>query len=374
MTQTDDPISTLTVALSERSYPIHIGQNLVDSAGSLLAPILKQPRTFIVSDDNVAPLYLERVQSSLKAAGIQSDALVLPAGESTKNFSRLERIIETLLTAKIERSTTVIALGGGVVGDLTGFAASIVLRGISFVQFPTTLLAQVDSSVGGKTGINTAQGKNLVGSFHQPIAVFIDIETLKTLPERELRAGYGEICKYGLLGDEDFWSWLEEQGAAVLAREPAPTSHAIQTCCAAKASIVAVDERESGARALLNLGHTFAHALEAELGYSGALLHGEAVAMGIVMAFDLSARLGHCPAEDASRVRAHFNAVGIPSAPTHIASGLNVNVLLNHMAQDKKVEDGTNTFVLVRGIGKAFLAQDVPRADLTSVLEAALAV
>ena len=373
MTANHVTTSTLTVALEDRSYPIHIGAGLIGNAGALLAPLLKQPRTFIVSDENVAPLYFKRLESALNTAGIRSEVLVLPAGEAAKDFSHLERVVEAFLDAKVERSTTAIALGGGVIGDLTGFAASIVLRGIDFVQIPTTLLAQVDSSVGGKTGINTAQGKNLVGSFYQPKAVLADIDTLKSLPERERRAGYAEICKYGLLGDQDFWAWLEENGAAVIAGDPAAVFHAVETSCAAKARIVAEDERENGRRALLNLGHTFAHALEAETRYSGALLHGEAVAMGMIMAFELSARLGLCPDEDAARVRAHFNAVGIPVSPAHNTKPLSADVILTHMAQDKKVKDGEITFVLVRGIGHAFLTQDVPRAELISVLEAAIA-
>ena len=364
--------TTLTVDLKDRSYPIYIGPGLIDTAGVVLKSALQKPRAFIVTDENVAPIYLERLQSALKAAAIESESLVLPAGEGTKNFEHLQLVVETMLAAKVERSTTAIALGGGVIGDLTGFAAAMTLRGIDFVQIPTTLLAQVDSSVGGKTGINTAQGKNLAGSFYQPKAVLADINTLNTLPDRERLAGYAEVCKYGLLGNSEFWVWLEDNGERVLAGDADAISLAVEVSCKTKARIVSADEREKGMRALLNLGHTFAHAFEAELGYSGILLHGEAVAMGMVMAFDLSVRLGLCPAEDAERVRRHFTNTGLPTDPTHQARALNSHVLLAHMWQDKKVSDGRITFVLVRGIGQAFLTQDVPQADVLAILQAAL--
>lgn len=364
--------TTLTVALEDRSYPIHIGPGLVERAGGLLGPTLQKPRTFVVTDENVASHYLEPLQSSLSSAGIQSDALVLPPGEATKSFAQLQTVVEAMLAARVERSTTAIALGGGVVGDLTGFAAAVTLRGIDFVQIPTTLLAQVDSSVGGKTGINTAQGKNLAGSFHQPKAVLADINTLKTLPDRERLAGYAEVCKYGLLGDEAFWEWLEKNGEKVVEGDAEALTQAIEVSCRAKASVVADDERENGVRALLNLGHTFGHAFEAELGYSGAILHGEAIAIGMVMAFDLSARLGLCPAEDADRVRRHFNTIGLSVKPPGQAERIPTDVFLGHMMQDKKVTDGNITFVLARGIGKVFLTQDVPRDDLTAIVDATL--
>ena len=363
---------TLTVALQDRSYPIHIGPGLVEQAGALLAPVMQKPRAFIITDENVAQHYLAPLQDSLEASGIKCDHLILPAGEATKSFANLQVVVEAMLAVKVERSTTAIALGGGVIGDLTGFAASVTLRGIDFVQIPTTLLAQVDSSVGGKTGINTAQGKNLAGSFYQPKAVLIDIDTLKTLPGRERLAGYAEVCKYGLLGDADFWGWLELNGTQVLKGDSDATTEAIELSCTAKARVVAEDERENGVRALLNLGHTFAHAFEAELGYSGALLHGEAVAFGMIMAFDLSVRLGLCPASDADRVRAHYNAIGLMTKPPGQAQRIATDVFLNHMMQDKKVADGTITFVLVRGIGQAFLTQDVAHSDVTAILEAAL--
>ena len=373
MNSKPDSNSTLTVDLEDRSYPIHIGSSLINQTGALISPLLRRPDTVIVTDDNVAPHYLKPLQHALAENDIKSDAIVLPAGEATKDFGHLEKVISAFLNNNVERSTVVIALGGGVVGDITGFAASVVLRGIDFVQIPTTLLAQVDSSVGGKTGINTAHGKNLVGSFHQPSAVIVDINTLKTLPVRELRAGYAEVCKYGLLGDTDFWQWLEDHGADVLAGDPQALSYAIHTSCTAKARIVAEDEREGGVRALLNLGHTFAHALEAELGYTGHLPHGEAVAIGMIMAFELSSRLGLCPKEDPKRVRAHFDAMGLATSPPKDAGALEVNVLMNHMAHDKKVKSGKITFVLVRGIGQAFLTQDVAAADVISVIEDTLA-
>ncbi|MEQ8509487.1 MAG: 3-dehydroquinate synthase [Rhodospirillaceae bacterium] len=365
-------MTTLDVDLADRSYPIHIGPGLIDQAGTLLLPILRKQRVFIITDSNVGPLYLKRLQDSLHSANITSDALTVPAGEATKNFDHLQSVVEAMLAAKVERSTTVIALGGGVVGDLAGFAASITLRGIDFVQIPTTLLAQVDSSVGGKTGINAAQGKNLAGSFHQPKAVLIDIDALKTLPDRERRAGYAEVCKYGLLGDVDFWAWLEKNGAHVLSGNGEAVTKAIETSCKAKAAVVAADEREGGVRALLNLGHTFAHAFEAELGYSGEILHGEAVALGMVLAFDLSARLGLSPETDLERVKQHFNHLDLPTKAPRKAHGLSAELLYSHMEQDKKVHDGRITFVLVRGIGQAFLTQDATKEDVLAVLNATL--
>ncbi|MEQ8734667.1 MAG: 3-dehydroquinate synthase [Rhodospirillaceae bacterium] len=365
-------MTTLDVDLADRSYPIHIGSGLIDQAGTLLLPILRKQRVFIITDSNVGPLYLKRLQDSLHTANIASDALTVPAGEATKNFDHLQSVVEAMLAAKVERSTTVVALGGGVVGDLAGFAASITLRGIDFVQIPTTLLAQVDSSVGGKTGINAAQGKNLAGSFHQPKAVLIDIDALKTLPDRERRAGYAEVCKYGLLGDVDFWAWLEKNGAHVLSGHGEVVTKAIETSCKAKAAIVAADEREGGVRALLNLGHTFAHAFEAELGYSGDILHGEAVALGMVLAFDLSAKLGLSPETDLERVKQHFNELDLPTKAPRKAHGLSAELLYSHMTQDKKVHDGRITFVLVRGIGQAFLTQDATKEDVLAVLNATL--
>ena len=366
----------VTVALGDRTYGIHVGRGLLSRAADLFLPVLKQPRVFIVTDSNVALLYLDPLTETLSVAGIQVGHVVVPAGEASKDFAQLARVLDTMLAAKCERTTMIVALGGGVVGDLAGFAASILLRGVDFVQVPTTLLAQVDSSVGGKTGINTGAGKNLVGAFHQPRLVLADTDALVTLSKRQLLAGYAEIVKYGLLGDADFWAWLEKNGPNAIAE----TDHdilrqCITASCRAKANIVAADEKESGARALLNLGHTFGHALEAELGYGDGLLHGEGVSIGMVMAFDLSVRLGLCPPKDLERVRTHFAAAGLPATPPKHGRGaaLSADKLLGHMAQDKKVKDGAVTFVLVQGIGKAFLTADVPADQVRETLDSALA-
>lgn len=369
--------ATVAVALGSRAYDIHVGRGLLPRAGELFAPVLKQRRVFIVTDSTVAPLYLGPLSASLKAAGIVSDHVVTPAGESSKNFAHLERVLDAMLAAKCERGTTIVALGGGVVGDLAGFAAAVLLRGVDFIQVPTTLLSQVDSSVGGKTGINTTAGKNLVGAFHQPKLVLADTDVLTTLPRRELLAGYAEVAKYGLLGDAAFWDWLEKNGAAALAggnNAHGYLRHSIVTSCEAKARIVAADEKESGERALLNLGHTFGHAFEAEMGYGGALLHGEAVAIGMVMAFEMSAHLGLASAADAQRIRTHFADVGLPFAPPKQGprGAITAAMLMEHMTHDKKMKDGKLTFVLARGIGRAFLTNDVPAAKLEAVLTAAL--
>jgi 3-dehydroquinate synthase len=367
-------VDVVSVDLGTRSYEIKIGGGLVARAGELIAPVLKQKRTVIVTDSQVARWYLDELQQSLRAAGIASDAIVLPPGEAAKSFGQLESLCGDLLDRKIERSTTLIALGGGVIGDLTGFAASILLRGIDFIQIPTTLLAQVDSSVGGKTGINAAQGKNLIGSFHQPRLVLADIEVLDTLPRRELLAGYAEVVKYGLINDPAYFTWCEGHGAGVISGEASARRHAIAASCRAKAAIVGADERESGARALLNLGHTFGHALEAECGYSDDLLHGEAVAIGMVMAYDLSARLGLCPLEDAARVQRHLASLGLPTSPTWIdGRSWSSARLVEHMSQDKKVKDGRIGFVLTRGIGQAFAPAYVDLADVAAMLDEAIA-
>lgn len=361
----------LSVDLGERTYDILIGRGLLDDAGSLLAPLLAQPRVVIVTDANVAPLYLARLETSLAAAGIASAALVLPAGEATKSFAQLEALCEDLLSLKVERRTTLVALGGGVIGDLTGFTAGITLRGLDFVQVPTTLLAQVDSSVGGKTGINSAHGKNLVGLFHQPRLVLADVDTLATLDARELRAGYAEVVKYGLIGDAQFFTWLEANGAAVLAGDPAVVGHAVRVSCLAKAAIVAADEREGGIRALLNLGHTFGHALEAETGFGDALLHGEAVGIGMVLAFALSHRLGLCDSAEVDRVTQHLATMGLRTDLRWL-TGATPAGLIAHMQGDKKVRDGRLTFVLARRIGEAFLDRDVPETVIADVLADAL--
>ena len=370
----------LKVDLGERSYPIYVASGLLPRTGNLIASVLAQPRVFIVTDENVAPLYLNTLTSSLSAEGISHNSIILPPGEQTKDFRHLQHLLEAMLAAKLERHTTIIALGGGVIGDLAGFAAAILLRGVDFVQIPTTLLAQVDSSVGGKTGINTKLGKNLVGSFNQPTMVISDIDTLTSLPRRELLSGYTEVCKYGLIDDADFFAWLELNSATALGQSDDAKKalrHCIITSCLAKSRIVAKDELEQGQRALLNLGHTFGHALEAELDYSEDLLHGEAVAIGILMAFDLSVRLGFCPSDDATRVRLHFKSLGLPTDPSKLRKPngppMIANNLFEHMSRDKKVYGGKITFVLTRGIGKSFLTQDVPSEDILEILKTAIA-
>jgi 3-dehydroquinate synthase len=367
-------IDRLSVDLSARRYEILIGRGLIAEAGHHIAPILKQRRVVIVTDANVARHHLEALERSLKASGIGFESIVLPPGEETKSFAGLEDLMNRLLDSGIERGTTLVALGGGVIGDLTGFAAAIALRGIDFVQIPTTLLAQVDSSVGGKTGIDTPQGKNLIGAFHQPRLVLADTATLDTLPRRELRAGYAEVAKYGLINDPNFFAWLESHAADLLDGDDKLRRHAILTSCRAKAAIVAADEREQGQRALLNLGHTFAHALEAECGYSSELLHGEAVAIGMVLAFDLSASLGLSPLEDSARVQRHLASVGLPTSPTWIdGREWSAETLIRHMGKDKKVKDGRIAFVLARGIGQAFFPAHAEHDAIAALLETAIA-
>ena len=352
---------TARVELGARSYDILVGRGLLGRAGQVVAERFPGRRCFIVTDANVARALLAPLEGALARVGVNATSIVLDAGEPTKDFGHLEALVEQLLESRIERSSVLIALGGGVIGDLVGFAASIVLRGIDFVQLPTTLLAQVDSSVGGKTAINSRHGKNLIGSFHQPRLVLIDTDALDTLPRRELLAGYAEVVKYGLIDDPAFFAWLEANGAALLAGDHAARRHAVITSCTAKARIVAADEREIGVRALLNLGHTFAHALEAETGYGAALLHGEAVGAGLGLAFALSSRLGLCAATDVERVTRHLASSGLPTAVADLpAREWRAARLIEHMAHDKKVRDGRITFVLARGIGKAFVANDVP--------------
>ena len=364
---------TVTVALGERSYDIVVGNDVLARAGALMAGVLRQPRVIIVTDTIVARLHLETLAESLRASGIAYETVTLPPGEQSKSFDQFQELIETILDFGIERGTCLVALGGGVIGDIAGFAAATVLRGIDFVQIPTTLLAQVDSSVGGKTAINSRHGKNLVGAFYQPKIVLADTGVLDTLPNRELLAGYAEIVKYGLIDNPDFFAWLEGHGAVVCDGETAARRHAIVTSCRSKAAIVAADERESGQRALLNLGHTFGHALEAETGFGDALLHGEAVAIGMIQAFDLSIQLGLCDAESGDRVRRHLAAVGLPTTPGHaLGNSWQAENLMAHMAKDKKVVDGKMTFVLTRGIGEAFLSQAVTPDDLLTLLEGAM--
>jgi len=360
------------VKLGDRGYPIHIGSGLLAQAGALVRDGLpKARRAFVVSDETVAPLYMDPLGAALEAAGLAWAHHIVPSGETSKSFSRLEALLEDMLGFGMERGTPVIALGGGVVGDLAGFAASMALRGVPLVQIPTTLLSQVDSSVGGKTAINSRHGKNLIGAFHQPRLVLADIDTLATLPHRELLAGYAEAAKYGLIRDPVFWEWLEIFGPALLAGDQDMRAHAIAVCCRSKAAVVAVDERENGYRELLNLGHTFGHALEAETGYGGALLHGEAVAIGMIMAFDLSHRLGHCSGQDVERVRRHLESVGLPVRPDPNRAW-DIDRLIGHMAKDKKVQDGRIGFVLVDGIGHAHLKRNVPASAVRETLAACL--
>ena len=366
--------TSVSVALGERSYDILVGPDLLADAARHLGPLIARPPVVVVTDRNVAGLHLDALTGALDGIGIDHREIVLDAGEQTKEIATLERLIEGILDTRPDRGSAVIALGGGVIGDITGVAASLVLRGIDYIQIPTTLLAQVDSSVGGKTAVNTRHGKNLVGSFHQPRLVLADTGLLDTLDRRELLAGYAEVVKYGLLGDAAFFDWLVDNGRAVLDGDAEARRHAVVTCCAAKAEIVADDERETGRRALLNLGHTFGHALEAECGYGGDLLHGEAVAIGIVLAFDLSAALGLCPAEDAGRVRRHFIDVGLPTGLDALGPrSWDAATLVGHMGHDKKARAGRINFVLVRGIGQAFLTDDVGADDVLRHLEGAIA-
>ncbi len=368
-----DGPATLTVDLGERSYDILVGDSLLAGAGKLIAPVLAEPRAVVITDENVERHCLGTLEKSLDEAGIDHQRIVLEAGEQTKDYAHVEALTGQLLDDRVERTTTLIALGGGVVGDITGFAAAVTLRGMDFIQIPTTLLAQVDSSVGGKTGINTPQGKNLIGAFHQPRLVLADIGTLASLPPREMRAGYAEVVKYGLIADADFFAWLEANGPAVIEGDPEACLHAVLTSCRAKALIVQADETEKGSRALLNLGHTFGHALEAQTGYSNALHHGEAVAIGLGLAFDLSVRMGLCPGEDRDRLRTHLAAVGLPVGLNGLTDGgWSAAGLIDLMGQDKKVRSGTMTFVLLHGIGQAFITQDVDLGLLSEVLEEAL--
>lgn len=353
------------------SYDIHIGRFLLARVPEFCPLPLAGRSLFVVTDDNAAP-YAETICESLKSAAPRSVAmLVLPAGEGTKSFAALEKTVGWMLDNAVDRESVLFAVGGGVIGDLAGFAASIVMRGIRFVQVPTTLLAQVDSSVGGKTGIDMPQGKNLAGTFWQPCAVIADTQTLETLPRREILAGYAEIVKYGLIDDPEFFCWLEKAGGDVCALEPAALDKAIEKSCRAKAEIVAADEREKGVRALLNLGHTFAHALESAAGYDGTLLHGEAVSVGMVLAFRLSERLGLCPAADADRVEAHLAASGLPVriAAIGLLPGADARALAAAMKTDKKAAMGRAVFVVANGIGKAHLSSTVPMDDVIEILK-----
>lgn len=367
MTATTD---TVRVDLGARSYDIHVGSGLLQRAGALARGLVRETRIFVVTDTRVGPLHAARLEDGLRAAGIEPIRLTLPAGEATKNWNELGRLLDSLLDRRPERRSILLALGGGVIGDITGLAASLLLRGVDFIQAPTTLLAQVDSAVGGKTAVDARQGKNLIGSFHQPRLVLCDLDALATLPRRELQAGYAEVVKYGLINDPDFFAWCDAHAAALLAGDRAAQAHAVAESCRAKARIVGADEREAGDRALLNLGHTFGHAFETALAFDDALLHGEAVAVGMCCAFDLSVEMGLCPPADAAHVRRHLAARGLPTRLPQ--SDWNADRLLALMLQDKKARGGL-TFILARGIGKAFVAHEVPAEPVRRLLERAIA-
>ncbi len=372
-------IQTLKVDLAgdaqNRSYDILIGSGLIAQAGALIAERLPGRRAVILTDTAVGPLYAEKLQASLEAAGIASEVMTIPSGEASKSFDLLQDLLNLALDAGLDRKSFLVALGGGVVGDLGGFLAAILLRGIDYVQVPTTLLSQVDSSVGGKTAINTRHGKNLVGAFHQPRLVLADIDTLASLPKRELLAGYAEVAKYGLIDRPEFWSWLETHHEKVLNQEPVELAEAVRVSCLAKAEVVAQDEREGGVRALLNLGHTFGHAMEAEAGYGGQVLHGEAVSVGMALAFRHSARLELCEAADVARVEKHLTEVGLPVAPLEVMGQQPPTIpeLMARMASDKKAEDGQPTLILARGIGQSFVAKNADAAEVERTWAEALA-
>jgi 3-dehydroquinate synthase len=370
-----DPV-TVDVALGDRAYDIVIGRDVLPSLGARIAALRAGARAAVVTDRNVAKHWLQTTLASLSQAGIGTSHIIVEEGEGSKTYAGLERVSEGLVSAKIERNDLVIALGGGVVGDLAGFAAAILRRGVDVVQVPTSLLAQVDSSVGGKTGINSPQGKNLLGAFHQPVLVIADTAVLDTLLPRQFRAGYAEVAKYGLLGDEAFFTWLESNYADIFAGGPA-REHAIATSCRAKAAVVARDERETGERALLNFGHTFGHALEAATGFSDRLFHGEGVAIGMVLAAELSAELGMIGQADAARVKNHLAEVGLPTHLQDVAGfaqeGLaDADSLMTLMAQDKKVKRGRLTFILLSAIGRATIAPDVEPSLVRDFLKAKL--
>lgn len=363
-------MKTVTVSLGDRSYPIHIEAGLLPRAAEYLAPLSRGRRMAIVTDENVRP-HLAVLRASLEAAGVASEAIILPPGEKTKSWAMLSQVCDRLLELGVERADHVIALGGGVIGDLVGFACSIVKRGCRFVQIPTTLLSQVDSSVGGKTAINTSAGKNLIGAFHQPAMVLIDPDVLDTLPARQVRAGYAEVVKYGLIDDFAFFEWCEANAPALLAGDADARVYAIAHSVAAKARIVAADEHETnGIRALLNLGHTFGHALEAEAGFSARLLHGEGVAAGCALAFRYSVRKGFCERQDAERVAAHLRAIGLPDGLAAAGIDAASATLVEHMKHDKKMAAGTLPFLLARGIGQTYLDKTVDLADVAAFLDA----
>ncbi|CAN5278771.1 3-dehydroquinate synthase [soil metagenome] len=360
---------TIPVGLGERSYEVIIAGGLIGRAGELIAPLLKRKRVAVVVDETVMRLHGAALVAALAKTGIEAPMIAVPSGEASKSFDQLAALSDRLLELELDRGDLIIAFGGGVVGDLAGFAASIYKRGIDFVQIPTTLLAQVDSSVGGKTAIDTPRGKNLIGAFHQPRLVLADLDVLSTLPDREMRAGYAEVIKYGFLGDAHFVAWLDENGADVLARVPAALAYAVARSVQMKAEIVAEDEKEAGRRALLNLGHTFGHALESEFGFGESLLHGEAVAIGCAQAFRFSVHQGLCPAADAVRVEAALIARGLPTRMSDVTNTpFKADRLIAHMGQDKKAEAGTLTFILARALGDAFVAKDVDPKPLRAFL------
>ncbi|MEM9585268.1 MAG: 3-dehydroquinate synthase [Pseudomonadota bacterium] len=363
-------METLRVELADRSYDILIGEGLLAQTGSRLRALGVSGRVAVVTDQTVAALHLESLRVGLASEGIEMVSLSLPAGEATKSWPHFSATVDWLLEQKVERGDIVVALGGGVIGDLAGFAAAVLRRGVRYVQIPTSLLAQVDSSVGGKTAINSVHGKNLIGAFHQPVLVLADVDVLGTLTERDFLAGYGEVVKYGLLGDEPFFDWLEQNAKAMAEGDVEKRIYAVKRSCEMKAEIVSRDETEQGERALLNLGHTFCHALEAATGYSDRLLHGEGVAVGCALAFEVSARMGLCSQEAPSRVRAHLEAMGMMRDLRDIPGELpNADALIELMGQDKKVVSGTLNFIMARGIGEAFVTSDVDLALVKSVLK-----
>ena len=364
-------IETVHVPLGDRAYDVRIGSDLLARAGQEIAPLLARPRVAIVTDAQVADIHLTPFVAALDAEGISSVSLTLPVGETTKGWSEFERTVEWLLAQKIERNDVVVALGGGVIGDLVGFAAAVLRRGVRFVQVPTSLLAQVDSSVGGKTGINAPQGKNLIGAFHQPSLVLADISALNSLRDRDFLAGYGEVVKYGLLGDAAFFEWQENNADRIIRRDPDALAYAVRRSVEMKAEIVVRDETEQGDRALLNMGHTFCHALEAATGYSDRLLHGEGVAIGCALAFELSSQMGLCAQEDPSRVRQLLAEMGMKVGLNDIPGDLpDAAALVELMGQDKKVIGGKLHFILARGIGDAFVTSDVHADAVIGVLSA----
>ena len=366
-------VDDVRVNLGERSYTVRVGRALIERAGDEILPLLRRPRVTVVTEETVAAAQLARLQAGLAAGGVAMEALVLPPGEGTKSWRYLEQVVEWLIERRVERGDVVVALGGGVIGDLVGFAAAVLRRGVRFVQVPTSLLAQVDSSVGGKTGINSPQGKNLIGAFHQPSLVLADIDALDTLRGRDFLAGYGEVVKYGLLGDAAFFDWLDANAPAMAAGDKDLRQEAVRHSVRMKADIVERDETEQGDRALLNLGHTFGHALEAATGYSDRLLHGEGVAIGCLLAFDLSARLGLCSQEAPERVAEHLARMGMKRRLSEIPGELpGREGLIALMGQDKKVQDGRLRFILARGIGESFVSADVPRDALARLLDEAL--